>query len=139
MDEVLLTIKGERQYLWRAVDQDGTILDILVQRRRDKKAAKKVFRQLLKGLMDVPRVLITDKLQSYGAAKREILPGVEASIGISTIGRRIPTSPPVNGSNACSGSNPQARRNDSSLPMGPSRSTSARTDIGGPRPHTVKS
>jgi putative transposase len=76
-DEVFLTIKGEHHYLWRAVDQDGNILDILVQRRRDKKAAKKFFRKLLKGLTYVPRVIVTDKLKSYGAAKREILPGVE--------------------------------------------------------------
>src|SRR5262245_51942670 len=77
MDEVFLTIKGERHYLWRAVDQEGNVLDILVQRRRDKQAAKKFFRKLLKGLTYVPRVIITDKLKSYGAAKREILPGVE--------------------------------------------------------------
>ena len=77
IDEVFLTIKGERHYLWRAVDQDGNVLDILVQRRRDKRAAKKFFRKLLKGLTYVPRVIITDKLKSYGAAKREILPGVE--------------------------------------------------------------
>jgi putative transposase len=77
LDEVFLTIRGERHYLWRAVDQDGNVLDILVQRRRDKRAAKKFFRKLLKGLPYVPRVIITDKLKSYGAAKREILPGVE--------------------------------------------------------------
>jgi putative transposase len=77
LDEVFLTINGERHYLLRAVDQDGNVLDILVQRRRNKKAAKKFFRKLLKGLTYVPRVLITDKLKSYGAAKREILPGVE--------------------------------------------------------------
>ena len=64
-------------YLWRAVDQDGDVLDILVQRRRDKKAAKKFFRKLLKGLRYVPRVLITDKLRSYSAAKDDVLPGVE--------------------------------------------------------------
>jgi putative transposase len=58
-------------------DQDGTVLDLLVQRRRDKQAAKKFFRKLLKGLTYVPRVIVTDKLKSYGAAKREILPGVE--------------------------------------------------------------
>jgi putative transposase len=69
-------IKGERQYLWRAVDQDGNGVDILVQRRRDTKAAKKFFRKLLKGLTYVPRVIVTDKLKSYGAAKREILPEV---------------------------------------------------------------
>jgi putative transposase len=77
MDEVFLTIRGERHYLWRAVDQDGNVLDILVQSRRNKKAAKRFFRKLLKGLHYVPRVIITDKLRSYGAAKREILPGVE--------------------------------------------------------------
>jgi putative transposase len=71
-------IPGEpRHYLWRAVDQDGNVLDILVQRRRDKHAAKKFFRKLLKGLTYIPRVLITDKLNSYDAAKRDILPGVE--------------------------------------------------------------
>jgi len=74
LDEVFLTIKGERHYLWRAVDQDGNVLDILVQRRRNKGAAKKFFRKLLKGLTYVPRVIVTDKLKSYGAAKREILP-----------------------------------------------------------------
>src|SRR5262249_2909548 len=77
LDEVFLTINGERHYLWRAVDQDGNVLDILVQSRRNKHAAKKFFRKLLKGLTYVPRVIITDKLKSYGAAKREILPGVE--------------------------------------------------------------
>ncbi len=77
LDEVVLTINGGHHYLWRAVDQDGYTLDILVQPRRDKKAAKRFFRKLLKGLRYVPRVIITDKLKSYGAAKREILPGVE--------------------------------------------------------------
>lgn len=77
LDEVFLTINGERHYLWRAVDQDDNVLDILVQSRRNKKAAKKFFRKLLKGLQYVPRVVITDNLKSYGAAKREILPGVE--------------------------------------------------------------
>src|ERR671931_2235702 len=77
MDEVFLRIKGERHYLWRAVDQEGNVLDILVQRRRDTRAAKKFFRKLLKGLSYVPRVIVTDQLKSYGAAKREILPSVE--------------------------------------------------------------
>ena len=76
-DEVCLTSKGEQHYLWRAVDQEGHVLDILVQRRRDKQAAKQFFRKLLKGLAYVPRVIVTDKLKSYAAAKREILPGVE--------------------------------------------------------------
>src|ERR1700750_354226 len=77
LDEVFLTIKGEHHYLWRAVDQDGNILDILVQRRRDKKRAQKFFHKLLKGLRYGPRVIVTDKLKSYGAAQREILLGVE--------------------------------------------------------------
>src|SRR5215510_4907853 len=77
LDEVFLTINKERHYLWRAVGQDGNVLDILVQSRRNKQAAKKFFRKLLKGLTYVPRVIITDKLKSYGAAKREFLPGVE--------------------------------------------------------------
>ena len=77
LDEVFLTINGERHYLWRAVDQDDNVLDILVPRRRNKQAAKKFFRKLLNGLRYVPRVIITDKLKSYGVAKREILPGVE--------------------------------------------------------------
>jgi putative transposase len=77
LDEVFLSIRGERHDLWRAVDQDGNGLDILVQRRRDKHAAKKFFRKRLKSLTYVPRVLITDKLKSYGAAKRDLLPSVE--------------------------------------------------------------
>jgi putative transposase len=77
LDEVFLTIGGERHYLWRAVDQDGHVLDILVQSRRNKKAAKKFFRKLLKGLRYVPRVIVTDQLKSYAAAKQEIVPGVE--------------------------------------------------------------
>jgi putative transposase len=77
LDEVFLTIHGTRHYLWRAVDQDGHILDILVQPRRDKWAAKRFFRKLLKRLTYVPRVIITDKLRSYGAAKQEVLLSVE--------------------------------------------------------------
>lgn len=77
LDEVFLTINGRLQYLWRAVDQDGEVLDILVQSRRNKLAAKKFFRKLLKVLQYVPRVIITDKLGSYAAAKAEVLPAVE--------------------------------------------------------------
>jgi putative transposase len=77
LDEVFLTINGKTPSLWRAVDQDGNILDMLVQRRRNKHAAQKFFRQLLKGLPDVPRVSMTDKLASYAAAKQEIMASVE--------------------------------------------------------------
>jgi IS1 family transposase len=74
---VYLKINGKTHYLWRAVDQDGNVLDILVQSRRNKKAAEKFFRKLLKGLQYVPRVMITDKLARYAAAKREIMASVE--------------------------------------------------------------
>ena len=77
LDEVFIRIRGKLQYLWRAVDQDGNTLDILVQSRRNTAAAKRFFKKLLKGLCDLPCVIVTDKLKSYGAAKREILPGVE--------------------------------------------------------------
>jgi putative transposase len=77
LDEVFLSINSERHCLWRAVDQDGNVLDVLVQRRPNTHAAKKFFRKLLKGCRYVPRVIITDRLKSYGAAKREILPGAE--------------------------------------------------------------
>jgi putative transposase len=74
LDEVVLKIKGQQCYLWRAVDQEGVVLDILVQSRRDTKAATKFFKKVLKGLEYVPRVIITDK---HGAAKKELLPRVE--------------------------------------------------------------
>jgi putative transposase len=77
LDEVFLKMNGKLHYLWRAVDQDGEVLDILVQPRRNKRAAKKFFRKLLKRLRYVPRVIVTDKLGSYAAAKQEIMPGVE--------------------------------------------------------------
>src|SRR5919199_4090336 len=77
LDEVCLMIGGTKHWLWRAVDQDGFVLDVLVQSRRDKRAATRLLRKLLKKQMRPPRVLITDKLASYGAAKRELVPGVE--------------------------------------------------------------
>jgi len=77
LDEMFIKMNGKDNYLWRAVDQDGSVLDILVQSRRNKKAAKRFFRKLLKGLQYVPRVIITDKLKSYSAAKAEIMRGVE--------------------------------------------------------------
>jgi putative transposase len=77
LDEVVLKIAGVKHWLWRAVDQTGVVLDVLVQRRRDKQAAKRLLRKLLKKQMRPPRVMITDKLASYGAAKREVMPGIE--------------------------------------------------------------
>ncbi len=77
LDEVVISIAGKKHWLWRAVDQHGAVLDILVQSRRDTKAAKRLLRKLLKKQGVAPRVMITDKLASYGVAKREIMPGVE--------------------------------------------------------------
>jgi putative transposase len=74
LDEMYLNIGGRLQYLWRAVDQDGSVLDILVQPRRDKKAAARFFRKVLQGLGYVPRVVVTDKLASYIAPCAELLP-----------------------------------------------------------------
>jgi putative transposase len=77
LDEVVITIAGEKHWLWRAVDQDGIVLDVLVQSRRDKRAAKRLLRKLLRKQGRVPRVMVTDKLASYPAAKKELIPGVE--------------------------------------------------------------
>ena len=77
LDEVFIRINGTNHYLWRAVDQHGNVLDVLVQSRRNAMAAKKFFRRLLKGLRYVPRVLVTDKLASYGPAHRVVMPSVE--------------------------------------------------------------
>jgi len=81
LDELLVTIQGQRQYLWRAVDQDGDVLDILVQPRRDRRAAKRFFRKLFKGQGSEPRRLVTDKLRSYGAAHRTVMPSVVHDTG----------------------------------------------------------
>jgi putative transposase len=77
LDEVVISIAGRKHWLWRAVDQHGIVLDILVQSRRDAKAAKRLLRKLLKKQDIAPRVMITDKLASHCAAKRAIMPGVE--------------------------------------------------------------
>jgi putative transposase len=74
---VYIKIGGKTHYLWRAVDQKGNVLDILVTSRRDAKAATRFFRKLLTGLEYVPRVLITDKLSSYGVAHRRLTPSLE--------------------------------------------------------------
>lgn len=66
-------INGDQFYLWRAVDEDGNVLDILMQKRRDKAAAKNFFRKLKKQQGFAPRVMVTDKLKSYGATKRDLL------------------------------------------------------------------
>jgi putative transposase len=88
LDEVFVRIGGVLHYLRRAVDQDGVVLDVLTQSRRDVGAAKRVFKRLRKSLHYVPRVLISDKLRNYGVAKRELLPGVEHRKSRLTTGPR---------------------------------------------------
>jgi putative transposase len=77
LDEVVITIAGKRHWLWRAIDQNGYVLDEIVQSRRDTKAAKRVLRRLLKKQGGAPRRMITDKLGSYAAARRQVMPSVE--------------------------------------------------------------
>ena len=76
LDEVFVSIGGKRQYLWRAVDQDGDVIDILVQSRRDKRAALRFFRKLFKKQGSTPWKVITDKLRSYSSALRKIVPSL---------------------------------------------------------------
>lgn len=72
-----ISIRGRKHWLWRAVDADGYVLDALLQSRRNKKAALRLMRKLLKGQGVMPRVMVTDKLRSYAAAKAELMPDVE--------------------------------------------------------------
>ena len=81
LDEVFVTINGRRHYLWRAVDQYGDVIDILVQSRRNRRAAARFFHKLLKGQGRVPFRLVTDRLKSYGAALRTIMPSVNHDTG----------------------------------------------------------
>lgn len=74
LDEVFVKIGGVQHYLWRAVDQDGEVIDVFLQRRRDGKAAKRFFKRLLKTHRQEPRTIVTDKLKSYGVAHRELIP-----------------------------------------------------------------
>ena len=76
LDEVFVTIQGRQQYLWRAVDEDGDVLDILVQSHRNRRAAVRFFRKLLKTQGRIPRRLITDQLRSYAATCRTVTPSV---------------------------------------------------------------
>ena len=74
LDEVFVRIQGVQHYLWRAIDQDGEVVDVFLQRRRDGQAAKRFFKRLLRASGSEPRRIVTDKLRSYGVAHREIMP-----------------------------------------------------------------
>jgi len=77
LDEVVVTIGGRKHWLWRAVDQDGYVLDEIVQARRNTKAARRLLVRLMKKQGCLPKRIVTDKLGSYGAARRQVMPGVE--------------------------------------------------------------
>ena len=79
LDEIVVSIQGKRRYLWRAIDQDGDLIDILVQKRKNTQAAKRFFRKLLRSQTQVPIEITTDKLPSYAAAKRQLMPSVPHS------------------------------------------------------------
>ncbi len=97
VDELFITIQGQRLYLWRAVDKDGDAIDILVTKRRDRRAAKRFFRKTLKHQGKLPWQLVTDRLRSYPAAHREIFPSVVHRTGqyennraeVSSISQRV--------------------------------------------------
>jgi putative transposase len=77
LDDVFVKINGKHHYLWRAVDQHGNVLDILVQSRRNAQAANRFFRKLLEGFERVPRAIVTDSLASYQLAHRELMSSVQ--------------------------------------------------------------
>jgi putative transposase len=76
IDEVFVKINGKQHYLWRAIDQDGEVVDVFLQARRDGAAAKRFFKRLLRSHGSEPRKIVTDKLRSYGVAHRELMPHV---------------------------------------------------------------
>src|SRR3954453_13001007 len=109
LDEVFLKINGVTHYLWRAVDQNGVVLGILVQPKRDRFAAIRFFRKLLRATGRKPRVIITDKLRSYGAEKRVVMPGVaHRQHRYLNNRRRTRINRRGNGRGECDGSNPLA-------------------------------
>ena len=144
LDEVVLMIAGVRHWLWRAVDQTGTVLDILVQSRPDTHAAKRLLRKLLKRQCRAPRVMITDKLRSYAAAKREMMPSVEhrKHKGLNNRAENF-HQPTRRRERQMSGSSRPARRNASCLRMAGSATCSSfavtecpptSIDLPGPKP-----
>jgi putative transposase len=74
IDEVFIKIQGKQHYLWRAVDQDGEVVDVFLQKKRDGKAAKRFLERILKKHKGEPRKIVTDKLRSYGVAHRDLIP-----------------------------------------------------------------
>src|SRR5271163_2625686 len=126
LDEVYLKIDGRMVYLWRAVDAEGEVLDVLVQSKRNKHAALKLMRKLLKKFAFAPERLVTDDLRSYGAAAAISASSTCMSVGDGrTIGPRIRISRLDGGSARCSASRAPARRRNSSQPTPPCTTTAS--------------
>ena len=118
LDEMVVRVAGKQMYLWRAVDHEGEVLDMLVQRRRDTRAALRLMRKLLRKQGFAPKLLVTDKLRSYGSAFRRLRLSCRHDRGFGvTIGRRIRISLYGDESARCSGSNQLDRPSASSACM----------------------
>jgi transposase-like protein len=136
LDEMVVRIAGKRMYLWRAVDHEGEVLDMLVQRRRDKRAALRLMRKLLKKHRFVPKLLTTDKLDSYGAAFRHLQLTCPHEQGLRTNNRAENSHQPCDDASAkCRGSSRLALPSASSVSMPPptTRSIFNATSSHGPR------
>ena len=140
LDEMAVTIAGRRFWLWRAVDDEGEVLDLLVQQRRDKAAAVKLMRTLLKKQGFAPDVLVTDQLRSYGAAKSEMGCRLAMSRACGrTIGPRIRISRRDDANARCSGSNRPDQPNGSCPFMPPSTTRSTSSAISRPATRSASS
>jgi len=131
LDEMAVLIGGRQFWLWRAVDDEGEVLDLLVQRRRDARAAARLMRKLLKKQGFAPALLVSDKLRSYGAAKTHLRLAVRHEQGLRKNNRaeRIHIFRFVDASGRCSGSNRQDRRNGSCPFTPPSKTPSTSNAI----------
>jgi DDE domain len=123
---VYLKIAGRMVYLWRAVDAEGEVLDVLVQSKRDKHAALKLMRKLLKKYDFLPDRMITDDLRSYGAAARATLGSraVMSAVNGGTLGPKTRISPPAEGNARCSVSRAEVQHKGSFPPTPPTTTLS---------------
>ena len=113
LDDVFVKINGKQQYLWRVVDQDGEVVDVYLQAKRDG-AAKRLFKRLLRNHGGKPRKIVTDKLRSYGVAHRKLIPKQSTvSNNMRTIGQSNRMRRPGSGSGACGSSSQPDRPSDS--------------------------
>jgi transposase-like protein len=136
LDEMVVRIAGKRMYLWRAVDNEGEVLDMLVQRRRDTQAALRLMRKLLKKQGFAPKLLVTDKLGSYGSAFRQLRLTCPHDRGLrKTIAQKTPIKSCVDESAKCSGSSRRDPRSDFSTSIPPSTTPSTINDISSLGPH----